>query len=154
MSPYARGRAVYVPNRSIYHQHYTSTGGGLPVFKGVYQDGSGLLSNIFRFALPILKSTGKTLLSSGVNALSDVMGGKDVKSAIKQRSVEGLKNVGNDMIGRAKYALRQRGAGGGRTHRATTVVCRKRRANSTKAESDIFTSPVFSENKSRKQRKR
>ena len=138
MSPYRR-RVPYIPDRSVYKLHYNSAGGGLPVFRGVYQDGSGLLSNIFRSALPILKSAGKTLLKSGARALTDVVEGKDIKTAIKHRGVEGLKTVGRDMLGRAETALRQTG---GRRRVSTTLVRpgRKRSVQSItkKACSDIF----------------
>lgn len=115
------GRRVhYIPsNRDLYLTHYRQAGGRLPVFRGAYQDGSGLLGDLFRSAIPLLKSTalsaGKTLFSSGAKVLSDIARGKDVKSSVARRGMEGLKEVGRDVlsrtIGAKKTRKRQRGAG-------------------------------------------
>lgn len=111
-----RNRVPFIPNRALYENHYRLRGGVLPVFRGTYQDGSGLLSNLFRSALPILKSTalsaGKTLLKSGADVLSDISSGRaDIKTAIKQRGMEGLKSVGRDVLGRTVGAIREQTGG-------------------------------------------
>lgn len=101
MSTHYRHRASYIPNTKIYADYYT--GAGLPVFRGVVQDGSGLLGDLFRYALPILKplavSAGKNLLRSGTAALSDVVSGeRDFKTALKHRGLEALKETGKDVL--------------------------------------------------------
>lgn len=141
---YGRRRVTYIPNRQLYQDHYRVVGpSGLPVFHGVYQDGSGLLSNIFRAALPILKSSaisaGKTLLSSGAKAFSDVVAGRDIKSTVTHRGMEGIKEVGRDIATRTANALSRQhrggraiGGGGG----ASKSRVRKRKPK--QQSSDIF----------------
>lgn len=98
-----RRRVPYIADPSLYKDYYR--GAGLPAFRGTTVDGSGLLGNFLRSALPIIKpfaiSAGKNLLRSGAAALSDVVSGeKDVKTDLKQRSLEGLKHVGKDISSR------------------------------------------------------
>lgn len=136
---YRRSRAPYVPNREMYLNHYRQRGsGGLPVFKGVYQDGSGLLTNFFRAVLPILRSTaasaGKTILSTGAKTLSDIVSGKSVKRAVTERGIEGLKDIGRDVAGRAVTALGKQQQKGGRATSNRRQTSRKRKSR----VSDIF----------------
>lgn len=141
-----RRRVPYIPNPSAYKNFYS--GAGLPVFQGTYQDGSGLLGNIFRTALPILKpfiaTAGKTLLKSGAAALQDIISGeRDVKTALRTRGLEGLKQVGSD-IGKRFLGNGQQQKGGQRR------TARRKRTLTT----DIFdSSPGTSRITPRKQRK-
>ena len=148
-----RRRIPYIPNRSLYKDYYrASGGGGLPVFRGIHQDGSGLLGNIFRFAMPLVKSAGKTLLKSGAEALSDVVSGeKDIKSALKERGLQGLQQVGRNVTGRLLGALDDgatREQQGGRRRRyskrstRTTVAAKGRKRK--QRETDIFDNELLS----------
>lgn len=152
MSLYRRTRVPYVPNRDLYLQHYRQTGGGnLPVFKGVYQDGSGLLGDIFRAALPMLRSSalsaGKTLLSSGAKALSDIVSGRNVKKAVTDRGLEGLKEIGRDVASRAVRAF-GKSQRGGRQRRKPA----ERKAKTTKRTRDVFDTPSRLDNSTKRRR--
>jgi len=134
----SRKLTTFVPDRRAYHRHY---GGALPVFRGtVYQEGYGLgniFGSLFRSVLPILKTTaasaGKTLLRSGAQALGDIVSGeRDVASALKHHSMEGLKNVGKDVLTNISSTLNPEQSGSGRRK------IRKRRR--IRAVEDIFDS--------------
>lgn len=94
-------RQQYVPDYELYNTHYS--GAGIPVFRGTHQDGSGLISDIFRKAIPILKPLAQTatkaLIKTGARALTDIVTGSDVKSTLRKRALEGLKEVGRDVGG-------------------------------------------------------
>lgn len=131
-----RRRVPFIADASLYKDYYR--GGNLPVFRGVYQDGSGILGSFFRSAIPILKpilaSVGKTLLSTGATALNDVLTGEsNIKTALKKRGVEGLKTVGRDLTERALKKLKTRQEGGRRQRRRNVNTPRKR-----KQSVDIF----------------
>lgn len=77
------GRVRYDPHQCS-QNHKVHYGSGFPVFQGqIRQDGyglGGLLSGIFRAAVPMLKpiakGLAKTALKTGGRVLSDVVGGK------------------------------------------------------------------------------
>jgi hypothetical protein len=133
-------RVPFVPNPKAYKDFYR--GSGFPVFKGVYQDGSGLIGDIFRNVVPILKpiaiNAGKTLLKSGANVLKDVISGdRDLKTALRQRGMEGLKEVGKDIlnpiVGQTTQVEQQQQQEGGLYRRG-----RRRRKRTNSDTSDIF----------------
>lgn len=135
-------RVPYVVNPDLYRDYYR--GSGLPVFKGSYQDGSGLLSSIARFALPLLKgfakSAGKTFLRSGAQALSDVVSGeKDIKTALRQRGLESLKQIGKNTSGQILNAIDGKQTGGRRRKRKRTT-----RNTRNIRDSDIFDEELVS----------
>lgn len=85
-------------NRNMYDSYYMAQagygGGGLPYYKGPpYMRGhglGGLLSGVLRSTIvPMLKSTGKTLLREGLKTgtgiLSDAIEGKSIKSSASER---------------------------------------------------------------------
>lgn len=113
-------RVPYVADPDIYKEYYS--GSGLPIFRGTYQDGSGLFSSIGKFAFPLLKnfakSAGKTLLRSGAQALSDVVSGEsDIKSVLRQRGLESLKEIGKTTTGQILNAIDGKQSGGRRRKR-------------------------------------
>lgn len=128
-----RRRVPYIADNALYKDFYR--GGNLPVFRGVYQDGSGLIGNFFRSVIPIVKpilaSAGKTLLKTGVSALDDVLSGeRDFKRILKRRGIEGLKTVGKDVTEQALKSLKTEQSGGWRGQ--------KRKTRKRKRTPDIF----------------
>lgn len=106
----------YTPPRGQYKDYYMKSqfgrGGILPAYKGApVQRGHGIgsfLSGLFRSAVPMLstvgrtvaKKAGKALLSTGAEILGDVLSGKNVKSSIVNRS----KAAGKNLLKRAANA--------------------------------------------------
>jgi hypothetical protein len=88
-------RKVYVCNPHCFEDHYLQKGGGgFPIYIGA--DGQrghglgGIFSGLAKMAIPLLKkaasSAGKTLLRSGAQFAGDLLQGKNMKEAAKQRS--------------------------------------------------------------------
>ena len=116
---------------------------GMPVFRGSsWQRGygqtgyglGGLFRSLGKIAKPMIKSGAKALgniaLTSGVNLLGDVLGGKSVKQAARTRALEGANTAKMQAIQRAqRYAQTGRGRGRSRSSRRST---RKRKASRTK----------------------
>ena len=81
-----------------------SFGAGLPIFTGSrYPVGSGLLGNIARIALPLLKSVGKTALRHGAQALSNtisdsISGGDNWKDAAIRNAKTMALNTARDVL--------------------------------------------------------
>ena len=80
--------------RNVYDDYYLrQAGDGMPVFiGGLHQRGRGLgniLGGLARMVVPILKRGGKTLLKEGVrtgmNILSDVASGTNIKASARRR---------------------------------------------------------------------
>ena len=70
---------------------YQEGEGGLPVFAGSYsQGGAGFLGNLFKIALPILKTAGKHAVNIASSTAHDVLDDKDtigdalIKNSIKE----------------------------------------------------------------------
>lgn len=92
----------YHPTPSLFENYYLKqAGNGLPSFSGTrYQRGHGL-GNIFRslakIASPLIakgvNKVGKELLHTGTKVVEDVIQGKQLKSSLKNRSIEGLQNL-------------------------------------------------------------
>ena len=83
--------------RNVYEDYYTrQVGGGLPVFVGARaQRGHGLgnlFGSLFRSAMPLIKrgamALGKRALKTGVRVAQDVVGGGNLKQAVKRRARE------------------------------------------------------------------
>ena len=97
-------RVPYTPaNVSTYDRHFADQtgGGGINVFRG---HGIGnILGGLFRSAIPVLKSAGKSILKTGaqtgLNVLNDVLSGESVKSAARKRSREAGKQLLNKAVG-------------------------------------------------------
>lgn len=126
-----------------YEDYYAGqAGGAIPVFSGGSHRGRGLgsiLGGLGRSVMPLLKSGGKALLkqglSSGMRLAQDVMGGKNIKSALKHRSKEAGANLLNRAMNHSflqppgKPAIKRRAGS------KTAPRKKKRKINKT---SDIF----------------
>lgn len=113
-----------------YYKNYyeNQIGNGLAVFKGAtVQRGHGIggfFSNLFKGAMPVLKSglktVGKELLSAGVDIARDALQGKDVKTTAKRRMLAS----GDNLL--SKFSDKMRGSGLRpikRRHRAALRNC-------------------------------
>ena len=112
----------YYPNQS---------GGGLPVFHGsTRQRGygiGGIFFNLFRRIAPVLKNvaktTGKQLVKTGANFVSDVIDAKTLKKA----ALTNLSSGGQELISSLSSKLSSRKRGWVKRKTSNTVVKRKRR---------------------------
>jgi hypothetical protein len=129
---------------TVYHDYFLGRGGNLPVFRGHYYPHTGygiggIISGLFRSAIPLLKplakkvakATGKELLRGGTKIFSDVMEGKNLKSAIKSRGLEGISNL-------AEKAFRNRSGASSRGRKRKATSQKKRHRSNKLAKSDIF----------------
>lgn len=124
-----------------YYSH--QSGSGLNYYQGTtLQKGygfGGLFRSLFRAAVPLFKSgakaVGKQLFHSGVNVLSDLSRGEDIKMAAKRR----LKEAGQTLTDKAATKVKTM-IGSGRRYkkrkRSTKAVIR-RKAKKVKVQ-DIF----------------
>ena len=111
---------VPVPHSSKFYEDYyiQQVGGNLPAFQGAYyqrgygrrrnQRGrgiGGILSGLFRSALPMIKagakSVGKELVNSGIGLIGDVVRGKPVKAAATRR----IKMAGHNLVNKGLNQL-------------------------------------------------
>ena len=105
-------------NRNMYDSYYMAQagygGGGLPYYKGPpYMRGHGLggiLSGVLRSTIvPMLKSTGKTLLREGLKTgtgiLSDAIEGKSIKSSASERLNQSAKRLTKSATNKLKDQL-------------------------------------------------
>ena len=85
-------RTPYRADPELYNDFFKNqVGHGMPVFIG--RGGLGnVLSGLFRSVVPLMKRGGKALLKEGVRTAvqvgSDVLDGKNIKSAMKNRAAE------------------------------------------------------------------
>lgn len=105
---------MYVPykccEKSFEEYYVNQTGNGIPYYQGsLTQSGyglGGLFRSLFRAAVPMLKSgakaIGKQLFHSGVNILSDVSRGENLKLATKRR----MKEAGRELTDRAAVKMK------------------------------------------------
>lgn len=107
-----------------FEDHYAGQiGSGIPYYSGMkFQKGYGLggfFRRLFRSAVPFLKKGAKTVgeevLRSGARVASDVLGGKDFKTAASERSKESGKSLANralnklhNMIGKGSYKRKRK----------------------------------------------
>lgn len=75
----------------------------------------GFLSGLFRSALPILKSVGKSALKTGISVAGDVLEGEKVDSSLKRRgrtAAAGLLRGGEELLdgkpGKKVYKLKKK----------------------------------------------
>ena len=86
--------------------YFNQHGAGLPVFRGsAIQKGyglGGLFRGLLQTAAPVLKqgliSVGKSAMKAGVETLSDVARGENVKSALKIHAKQNLKEMMGDAL--------------------------------------------------------
>lgn len=127
-----------------FEDYYThQSGSGLNYYQGSsFQRGygfGGLFRSLFRAAVPLFKSgakaVGKQLFHSGVNVLSDLSRGEDIKIAAKRRLKEAGKNLTDKAASKVKMMI-----GSGRRYkkrkRSNKIVIR-RKAKKVKVN-DIF----------------
>ncbi len=101
-------KCAYRCNAKEYESYFLNQigSGGFPVFRaGTHQYGRGIGSffgGILRAAIPLLKSGGKALLKQGARTgaqiANDVMGGKSLKTAAKNRAKEAGKRLFHQTI--------------------------------------------------------
>lgn len=126
-----------------YEEYYTNqAGNGLSYYRGIpLQRGSGLggiFRSMFRMAVPLFKkgakALGKQFLRTGVEVANDVIQGKDVKSAVKQRAKEAGKSLTDKAANKVKNMI-----GSGQHKRKSKVRNRfiRRKVRKVKA-ADIF----------------
>ncbi|XP_064622354.1 uncharacterized protein F54H12.2-like [Lineus longissimus] len=98
-------------------------------------------------ALPVLKSAaksaGKTILKTGAEFAGDILAGKSVKDAAKQRALQAGKTMGRDFLSAAAGTFsgtRRKSAHKKRKHSDPPPIRRpvKRRRTSKKRHSDVF----------------
>ena len=103
-----RHHTPYVGDAKVYENYYCSqVGHGLPVFVGgrnIRGRGLGnILGGLGRSVIPLLKSGGKALLKQGAKAgmevVQDVLSGKSVKSALKNRTKAAGKRLLSEALG-------------------------------------------------------
>ena len=101
-------------SRNVYEQYYLNQigHGGLPYFKGTpYMKGygiGGILGGLMKSVVPMLKSTGKTLLREGLKTgtgiLTDAINGQNIKESASNR----LSQSANNLTRRAAQKLSKR----------------------------------------------
>ena len=96
-------------NKDFYKDHYQQTGGSLTYFAGVphLQQGSGLLGNIIRAAVPLVKKGLKFVLPEAVklgkNVIHDVAAGKgSVKKSLRKRGLQAVGNIAQSAVSKKK----------------------------------------------------
>ena len=74
------------------------TGGSMPVFAGArrYQNGGGFFSNLFRFAVPLLKRIGGRVLNVGMRTATDVLqNNRPIADSLINHTLDEVKSVIN-----------------------------------------------------------
>ena len=126
-----------------YTQHYVRQAGGnhIPVFYGrTDQRGHGigsLFGSLARSALPFFKSAagyvGRNLLSTGANVIGDVLQGRNVGEAFKERFTE----TGRDVLSDVGSRLQQQ-SGRGRKRKACSKKKKKKKGTKKRKVETIF----------------
>ena len=116
-------RHILIPDAEQFKQYYLrgQQGGSIAGFRGArIQRGYGIgnfFKSIARFAIPLVKrgaqAIGKRALGAAIDVGHDILAGKNVKQAIKGRSVEAVKDIAQQG---AKQLRNQ--SGGGRKRKA------------------------------------
>ena len=135
---------IHNPLGNPYIHYYLGQqdGRGMPVFRGSsWQRGygqtgyglGGLFRSLGKIAKPMINSGAKALgniaLTSGVNLLGDVLGGKSVKQAARTRALEGYANAAKMQAIQRAQRYAQTGRGHSRSSRRSA---KKRKASRTK----------------------
>jgi len=96
-----------------YINYYVNqAGSGIGGFQGArFQRGQGFFGNVFKSAiLPLLKYIGPKLLSTGVSAATDAIGGENFLDSLKTRGKTTARNIASDAGERAmRFAQTGRG---------------------------------------------
>jgi len=145
-------RKVYCcdASRRLYEDYYANQSGGtMPVFVGRrHQRGHGLAQTIGglfkRFVVPLVaphaKRIGKQILGNvaktGMEVVGDVMEGRSVKEAVKERGLSGIKRTVGDIIHQSPF---------NNTDRSTLPPAKKPKSN---------LNPIPKPKKSKKARKK
>ena len=99
----------YRPCARSYEEYYKNQAGrGINYFVGrSHQRGRGfgnLLSGIGRALVPLIKSSGKTILkeglNTGLNVVGDMISGQNLKTSLKNRSKQAGKRLYHQAVGR------------------------------------------------------
>jgi hypothetical protein len=93
-------------DNDIVNYYVSQVGGGNGVYSGaLYQRGHGIggfLASLFKACLPIFKSRGmaigKTLLSTGVDMMSDMQRDSSLRAAFQNRRGEAARKLKNNLI--------------------------------------------------------
>ena len=106
-------KVAYKPDAKLFEDYYVNQAGNgyNPVFSGSrMQRGHGIgsvFSGLFKAAAPLLKrgakAIGKQALSTGMELASDLITGKNFKTAAKSR----LRNAGSNLINEAVTSIRR-----------------------------------------------
>lgn len=130
-----------------YRSYYNQTGGGYNIvpYQGVkFQKGHGglgsIFSNLFKFAVPIVKKLAKPLgqhaLQAGAGIIKDKIAGKSLKEAVQTN----LKRTGTNAIKQLVGNINSRPTPNKRRKRVSQKVIKGRsgKAKGSKRERDIF----------------
>ena len=146
-------RIPYRANPELYNDYFKNqVGHGMPVYIG--RGGLGnVLSGLFRSVVPLMKRGGKALLKEGVRTAvqvgSDVLDGKNIKAAMKNRAAETGKRIlrgtvrhfdedmDTSMRKRVARGPPARGPPGKRARKSS--IKRGRAVSSSQRQPDIFT---------------
>ena len=102
-------RIPYRADPALYNDYFKNqVGHGMPVYIG--RGGLGnVLSGLFRSVVPLIKRGGRALLKEGVRTAvqvgSDVIDGKNIKTALKSRTAETGKRMLRDTIKNSKRPI-------------------------------------------------
>lgn len=116
----------------------------IPVYRGRRRQRGyglgGLFASLFRQAAPLLKQgakvMGKQLLKTGVAVAKDVVQGRNLKTSLKKRGVEGVKLVGKKALRKVKQQIFHKRPPPDRMDLITPKS--KRRRRHTQKDRDIF----------------
>ena len=132
----------------LLHNPYTyQYGNGLPNYRGgvTIQRGYGLggfFKGLARSFAPVLKkglvNVGKKALQTGVRVIEDASQGKSIKSSLKNRLKQGVKEVSVDTFNDIKGQLLEKPISRKRAARRKTSKVVKRRRLTKKNSTDIF----------------
>ena len=116
------------------HYYANQCGGALPYYEGVaHQKGHGIgniLKGVFRSVGQVLPTVGKAIgqqaLESGIGLAKDIIGGENIKSAIKRRALEGGKSLFQTAVTSGLCAInRAAPQEGGRRRKARKTLGRR-----------------------------
>ena len=138
-------RIPYRADPALYNDYFKNqVGHGMPVYIG--RGGLGnVLSGLFRSVVPLIKRGGRALLKEGVRTAvqvgSDVIDGKNIKTALKSRTAETGKRMLRDTIKNFEEtdspSQSRQGPPGKRPRKSP--IKRGRKSKSSQQPSDPFT---------------
>lgn len=147
-------RKLYCCNPQSYDTHFVQKGGGFPIYVGSgIQRGhgiGGIFAGLAKMAVPLLKSAaksaGKTLLRTGAQFAGDLIQGKNVKDAAKQRAMEAGKSIGRNVLSSVQGLAGARNVDNNNTNkkrkasasRSIPRSAKRRKGSRTSSSNDIF----------------